>query len=99
MSKKDNKEPREAKQGEKMIEIKLRFWTDGIARKRGQVITKNAWTSGMISMEKNKSHDIEPGKSRPFHTLLDIGSVVEKMLIEHGVILHPSRKMKKYIKN
>jgi hypothetical protein len=98
MSKK-NTEPREAKQGEKMIEIKLRFWTDGIAKRRGQVIAKNAWTSGMISMEKNKSHDTEPGKSRPLYKLLDIGSVVEKMLIENGVILHTSRKMKKYFAN
>jgi hypothetical protein len=33
----------------------------------------------------------------PFQSLLDIGAVVEKVLIEHSILLHPSRKMRKYI--
>jgi hypothetical protein len=47
-------------------------------------------------MERNRSHGIEPGKPAPFHSLLDVGAVIEKTLIEHGVVLRPSRKMKKY---
>jgi hypothetical protein len=29
--------------------------------------------------------------------LPEIGAVVERVLIEHGIVLHPSKKMKKYM--
>jgi hypothetical protein len=87
----------EAKQGEKMIEVKLRFWTNGIASQPGKVVPKHAWTSGVVRMERNKSHGIEPRNPQPFHSLLDVSAIIEKVLIEHGVVLHPSRRMKKYI--
>lgn len=87
----------EAKQGEKMIEVKLRFWTNNIAEQLGKVIPKHAWTSGVVRMERNKSHGIEPGNPQPFHSLLDASAVIEKVLIDHGVTLHASRKMRKYI--
>lgn len=87
----------EAKQGEKMIEVKLRFWTNEISPEPGKVLAKHAWASGVVRIERNKSHGIEPGVPQPFHSLLDVGAVIEKVLIEHGVVLHPSRKMKKYM--
>lgn len=87
----------EAKQGERMIEIKLRFWTNDIATEAGQIIAKNAWVSGVVRMERNPSHGITPQNPVPFHSLLDVGAVVEKVLIAHEVMLHPSRRMKKYL--
>lgn len=96
MAAKDDVASQEAKQGEKMIEVKLRFWTNNIAPESGKVIPKNAWASGVVRIERNKSHGIEPSKPQPFHSLLDVGSVIEKVLIDHGVVLHPSRKMRKY---
>lgn len=86
----------EAKQGEKMIEVKLRFWTNDISAEGGKVTPKHAWTSGMVRVERNHSHGIVPNTPRPFQSLLDVGSVIEKVLIEHGIVLHPSRQMKKY---
>jgi hypothetical protein len=86
----------EARQGEKMIEVKLRFWTNDIAPEVGKVIPKHAWAAGVVRIERNRSHGIEPGKPAPFHSLLDVGAVIEKTLIEHGVVLRPGRKMKKY---
>ena len=86
----------EAKQGEKMIEVKIRFWTNDIAPEPGKVLAKHAWSSGVVRVERNRSHGIVPGNPRPFHSLLDVGSVIEKVLIDHGIVLHPSRKMKKY---
>jgi hypothetical protein len=88
---------REAKHGEKMIEVKIRFWTDSIAPE-GHIIPKHALTSGVVRMEANKSHGISPKKPLVFHSLLDVGAVIEKVLLENGVVLHPSQKMKKYIK-
>lgn len=99
MATKKDTASQEAKHGEKMIEIKLRFWTDQIAPEPGNVIPKNAWSSGVVRIERNESHGIVPSKPLPFHSLLDVGAVIEKVLIEHGVVLHPSRKMKKYISN
>jgi hypothetical protein len=88
----------EANQGEKMIEVKLRFWTNDITPEQGKgIIPKNAWTAGVVRMDRNKSHDIMPRNPKPFHSLLDIGVVVEKVLIEHGIVLHRSKKMKKYV--
>jgi hypothetical protein len=87
----------QAKHGEKMIEVKVRFWTNNIASRRGKVIPKHAWSSGVVRMEPNESHGIKPGNPKPFHSLLDVSAIIEKVLIEHGVVLHPSRTMKKYM--
>jgi hypothetical protein len=86
----------EATPGERMIEVKIRFWTNEIAKDPGQILPKNAWTAGMVRMERNNSHGIIPQNPAPFHSLLDIGAVIEKVLIAHGVKLHPSKKMQKY---
>ena len=86
---------REAKHGEKMIEIKVRFWTDEISAEG--VRPKHAWTSGVVRMARNGAHGIVPGRPRVFNSLLDLGVAIEKTLKEHDVVLHVSRGMKKYI--
>ncbi len=96
MAKKENIESREAKQGEKMIEVKLRFWTNDIASEHGKVVPKHAWASGVVRIERNEAHGITPSNPRPFNSLLDVGAVIEKVLIDHGVILHSDRRMRKY---
>ena len=96
MSTKAKLEEKEAVHGQKMIEVKIRFWTNGIAEGEGKVIPKHAWSAGIVRMDKNKAHGITPSKPEPFHSLLDIGAVVEKVLIANKIALHPSRKMKKY---
>lgn len=83
--------------GEKMIEVKVRFWTNDLAKEEGQIIPKHAWCQGVVRMDNNKSHGIKAQRPKHFYSLLDIGAVIESVLIEHGVVLHPSRKMKKYI--
>lgn len=86
---------REAKHGQKMIEVKVRFWTNDIA-KGGRIMPKHAWGSGMIRMESNKAHGITPREPVPFNSLAEIPSVVERTLIAHGVKIHPSSKMRRY---
>jgi hypothetical protein len=87
---------KEAKHGQKMIEVKIRFWTNDMAKGKDEILPKHAWSSGVVRIEKNKSHGIKPSTPRPFNSLLDIGSVVEKVLIDHKITLHRSSKMKKY---
>lgn len=85
-----------AAQNERMIEVKLRFWTDGIARGKGYVVPKRAWAAGMARIEKNDTHKVSPQKPIPFNSLLDVGFAVEKVLIAHGIILQPGKRMQKY---
>jgi hypothetical protein len=87
----------EAQHGEKMIEVKIRFWTNNISRTKGQIVPKHAWSAGVVRMEPNKSHGIVPESPEPFHTLMDVTAVVEKVLVRHGVVLHMSRKLRKYL--
>ena len=88
----------EANQGEKMIEVKLRFWTNDISPDQGKgVIPKHAWTAGVVRMERNRSHGIVPANPKPFHSLLYIGVVVEKVFLQHGIVLHRSKTMKRYV--
>src|SRR5262245_57819164 len=88
---------REAKHGQKMIEVKLRFWTDEIADGKDKILPKHAWTSGVVRMERNDAHGIVPSAPIPFNSLFDMGSAIEQALKEHGIVLHPSRKMIKYM--
>jgi hypothetical protein len=85
-----------AKHGEKMIEVRVRFWTDHLSPK-GTVRPKHARTSGVVYMERNKAHGIEPLKPKTFNSLLDLGKAIEQTLKKHGVVLHISRGMKRYV--
>lgn len=83
--------------GEKMIEVKVRFWTDDLASSDGKILPKHARTSGVVRMERNKAHGIVPGKPLPFNSLLDLTSVIERVILDHSIRLHPSRRMRRYL--
>ena len=86
-----------ASHGEKMIEVKLRFWTNEIAGESGKIKPRHAWTSGVARIERNDSHGIKPGNPVPFNSLLEIGTAVEKVLIKHNITLHIGKNMNKYL--
>jgi hypothetical protein len=44
-----------ANKNERMIEIKLRFWTNGFATRKGYVRPKHAWSSGVVRIEQRYS--------------------------------------------
>jgi hypothetical protein len=87
-----------APHGEKMIEVKVRFWTNNIAG-QGKIVPKAARTAGVVRIERNDAHGIKPRKPLPFNTLAEIPAAIERTLIDHGIVLQPSRKMRKYISN
>lgn len=96
MAKNGSANDRESKYGEKMIEVKVKFWTDGISGP-GRLRPKHGWTSGMVHIKTNKTHGIVAGKGRPFNSMLDLNRAIEHILIDHGIVLHISRGMKGYI--
>jgi hypothetical protein len=91
-------EAREAEQGERMIEVKVRFWTNDLTDNgtKGKIRPKHAWGAGIVRIKRNASHGIVLGKPVPFNSLLELPGAIEKVLIEHGVKIHRSRKMKRY---
>ena len=99
MAESNRPEMQKANHGERMIEVRVRFWTNDIVegQVRGEVLPKHAWSSGVVAMDRNETHGISPEAPKPFHTLMDMPSVIEKVLIQHGVVLHPSDKMQKYV--
>lgn len=97
MTNKETVLERDARHGEKTIEVKIRFWTDEIASEKGKIIPKHALTAGVVGIERNEAHEIVPGKTIPFNSLLDLGTAIETVLKEHGIVLHLSSGMKRYM--
>jgi len=85
-----------ARHNEKMIELRIRLWTNDLAEVKGEIIPKHAWDSGVVFMEKNQSHGIDPANPKPFHSLSELPSMIEAVLIKHGIKLHPSPRSRKY---
>lgn len=91
----------EAPRGQKMIEICVKFFTNDIAPTEGHVVPRHAWTAGMIHISRNEVHGLvgpalDPNPV-PFNSLPEILTKIEEVLISHGVKLHPSTVMKKYV--
>jgi hypothetical protein len=83
--------------GEKMIEIRIKFWTNNIASSKGDVIPKTCWDCGMIVMEKNSLHGIKPQTPLPFPTFSSISRVIEKVLVQHGIKMKHGSKSSKLL--
>ena len=92
-----NVKGRKAPHGQKMIELKIRLWTDDIAPKSADILPKHAWTAGVVGIERNTAHGITPKHPRAFNSLLEVGAAIERVLIDNGIELHLSRKMQKYV--
>lgn len=97
MTKSTSVDELEARHGERMIEVRVRFWTDNIAEERGRVVPGHAWASGVVRIARNQAHGISPQKPIPFNSLLDLTAIIEKTLIRNGIRLHTSRKMRRYL--
>lgn len=81
----------EAQHGERMIVLKVRFFTDGLAEEDGKIKPRHAWAQGMIDIERNGSHDIRPKAPKASNSLFELMKVIEGVLREHGVKLHFNR--------
>jgi len=86
-----------AEHGEKMIQRDVRLWTNDISPIKGEILQKHAWTSGVVRLEANRAHKIKLSKPIPFDSLMDLTAVIEKVLIQHRIILHPSSRFLRYI--
>lgn len=78
-------EEREAKFGKRMIEVKVRFWTNNIAEKEGEIRPKVCWERGVVRMERNNVHGITPEYPVPFNSMTEILPKIEHVLKIHGI--------------
>lgn len=90
-------ESKEAEYGKKMIEVKVRFWTNELADGKDKIRPKHAWGSGIVRIASNTSHGITPKAPVPFNSVAEIPAKIEKVLMDHGVTIHKSDRMKKYM--
>lgn len=90
-------EAKEAQWGKRMIEIKVRLWTDSIASGKGVIRPKHAWGAGVVRIDRNTEHGIVPGKALPFNSMAEIPSRIERCLMEHGIKIHLSSRERRYI--
>jgi len=93
----DAVEGREAAHGARMIEIQIRFWTDGIAEGKGNIIPKQGWDAGVVKIQRNSAHGIAPGTPVPFNGMPELLSKIEKVLIDQGIKLHRSGRARKWL--
>ena len=85
----------DAAHGERMIELRVRFWTNGIASDEGKIGPRHAWDSGTVELRSNESHGIVSKQTFHFYSLAELPSVVEKALITNGVKLHADEHSRK----
>lgn len=92
-------EQKQADKNERMIEVKVRFWTNNIARpkRKGIIFPKQAWDSGVVRIDRNDSHGIKPGRLVHFHSFAGIPHAIEKVLIAHEITLHIGRNGSRYL--
>lgn len=93
----ESPEAREAAWGKRMTEVRVRFWTDKIAEGRGTVIPTHAWDGGVVVMQPNIAHGIEPNqKPLTFNSLAVIPAKIEQAFITNGIQVHRGSKSRKY---
>ena len=88
---------KKANTGEKLIHIRISFWTNNIAAKDNEIVPKHCFDAGLVNFERNDSHGITPSKKgKTFNSLLELPAVIEKVLIDHRIRVHLHRKSLKY---
>ena len=85
----------DAARGERMIEVRVRFWTNGIAGDEGKIVPRHAWDSGTVEVRSNQSHGIVSKQAIHFYSLAELSSAIERALITNAVTLHADEHSRK----
>ena len=92
-------EAKVAAHGQKMIEVTIKFWTNGLAGEEGMISPKNAWDGGVVAVSSNKAHGIPPMDPLPFNGLAELPAKIERAILQQGVTLHLSRRASRYLRS
>lgn len=82
-----------------MIEVRVRFWTDGIAKTKDKIVPKHAWDYGYVQLATNSAHGLnqKPLPTAHFDSLLELQKAIADLLVQEGVQLHIGPKLGKLI--
>jgi len=93
----DDSDERWAPPGDKTIKASAIFWTDHIAKSKGEIKQKHGRGLGVVRIQGNHVHKITPGKPIPFNSLMDLTAKIEKLLIQHGIEIRRNGQMRRYM--
>jgi hypothetical protein len=84
---------RPAPVGDRTIQARIYFWTDGIASEgKGYIEPGVAWKSGTVDIKANRAHGIKAQNDPvPFNSLEDLPVAIEQALARAGVVLRDQR--------
>ncbi|MEM1582842.1 MAG: hypothetical protein QXK89_10125 [Candidatus Bathyarchaeia archaeon] len=83
----------EAKYGERMIELRVAFFTDNIANTEGKVVPKVCWDIGTVRLLANAAHGVKASEPYFFDGLSELLTTIEKLLVDNGIkVLHCPRR-------
>jgi hypothetical protein len=85
----------EADYGEKMIQLKISFFTNLPGLKEDHIRQKHAWASGHVRIQRNSAHGIDGNTGGIFHSMSELPMLIENLLIEQGITIHQSRNKAK----
>lgn len=85
----------EANNGEKMIEFKVRFWTNDIAETKGHILPKHCWTAGVVYASGNDSHGIKKSRTMPFNSLDEVQNAIKQAMEDAGIKAHEGKSRHK----
>ncbi len=83
-----------AKRENKMIEVRVKFWTNAREDDATEWKTMKAtgYGAGLVTLPRNDLHDIGPASPVHFHTMGQILPAIEEILARAGVRIVNSRE-------
>lgn len=91
-------ETAEAQIGERMIEVRVRFFTDSIVPgAKGTVRPRHALTRGEARITPNEAHGIASRGPQFFNSLGELPLAIEKALVDARIKLQPFKRTRKLI--
>jgi hypothetical protein len=85
-----------ADHGEKMIEVRVRFFTDKIANEDGKVVPGHCHSVGIARLTPNEPHGLKGSERLPFNSMAELPLVIEQVLIDNGITVHPGPRERNY---
>lgn len=78
-----------------MIEIRVRFWTNGIAERKGYVLPRHCRAAGTVHVTTNETHGLKDEHNLKFNSMAELPAAIEKLMIGAGIKMRRSRREKK----
>ena len=80
-----------APHGEKMIEVRIRFWTNDIAKRKGDIEPRHCWAAGTVHMTRNEAHGLKDDVNVKFNSMAELTAAVEKLMTQARIKMYKSR--------